>query len=172
MNLGLPEPEVRQRVDEALAAMEISDLKNRPTHMLSFGQKKRAAIAGVLAMQPRILLLDEPTAGLDSNGTEHLLDACERLHDAGTTLVLATNDIDLAYGWADELVVLHQGAIVRQGAPEVVLQDPEVLSQTRLRLPRILELSKRLQALGCLSNANQKIPRTQAELLARLKGHS
>ena len=167
LNLGLDEAEVRRRVDEALASMEIADLKNRPTHMLSFGQKKRAAIAGVLAMQPRLLILDEPTAGLDSSGTEHLLDACERLHQTGTTLVLATNDIDLAYAWADEVVVLHPGGIAGQGNPETVLQDPALLTQTRLRLPRILELAKKLQEMGTLS-PSENLPRTQAELLTRL----
>jgi cobalt/nickel transport system ATP-binding protein len=167
LNLGLPETEVRKRVDEALSSLEIGDLRNRPTHMLSFGQKKRVAIAGVLAMRPRMLILDEPTAGLDSSGTEHLLEACERLHQAGTTLILATNDIDLAYGWADELAVLHQGAIVGRGNPESVLQDPAVLGRTRLRMPRILELSKRLQELGCLS-AGEGLPRTQAEMLRRM----
>ncbi len=167
LNLGLPDQEVRRRVDEALASLEISDLRDRPTHMLSFGQKKRAAIAGVLAMRPRMLILDEPTAGLDSSGTEHLLEACERLHQSGTTLVLATNDIDLAYGWADEVVVLHQGAVVGRGRPERILQDDAVLGPTRLRMPRVLELAGKLMALGCLA-PGVAWPRTQAELLARV----
>ena len=168
LNLGLSESDVRLRVDEALAAMEISDLRNRPTHMLSFGQKKRAAIAGVLAMRPGILILDEPTAGLDTHGTDHLLDACERLQQSGATLVLATNDINLAYSWAHEVVVLHCGGVVQKGSPELVLQDPQVLTEARLRIPWVLEISRKLQEIGCLGPA-AGCPRTQAELVERMK---
>lgn len=139
LNLGLAERAARERVEEALAAMEIGDLRDRPTHLLSFGQKKRAAIAGILAMRPEILLLDEPMAGLDPEGAERLLDLLERLHRAGTTLVLATHDLDLARSWADEAVVLHEGAVVGQGAPGRILQDAALVARARLRRTRGLE---------------------------------
>ena len=88
LNMGLSDEEARKRVDEAFAALSISDLAGRPTHMLSFGQKKRAAIAGAVAMRPEILLLDEPTAGLDPQGSALLLDVLRRLQAKGTTLVV------------------------------------------------------------------------------------
>lgn len=139
LNLGLAEGAARERVEEALAAMEIGDLRDRPTHLLSFGQKKRAAIAGVLAMRPEVLLLDEPMAGLDPEGAERLLDLLERLHRAGTTLVLATHDLDLARSWADEAVVLHEGTVVGRGAPGRVLQDAALVARARLRRTRAPE---------------------------------
>lgn len=97
MNLGLSEAETRTRVAEALAALDIAELSDRATHSLSFGQKKRAAIAGVLAMRPDVLLLDEPTVGLDPTGAQALLAALDKVRAAGATIVLATHDMDLAY---------------------------------------------------------------------------
>ena len=110
INLGLPTEEVRHRVRESLAALDISDLAQRPTHMLSFGQKKLAAIAGVLAMRPSVMVLDEPTSGLDFHAAGQFLQTVDRLHRSGTTLVLATHDIDLAYAWADEVALFEREA--------------------------------------------------------------
>ena len=90
---------MRARVEDALEALEISHLRDRPTHMLSYGQKKRAAIAGAVAMGPDVLILDEPMAGLDPSGSWHLMGLLTRLHEAGTTLVVATHDMSLAYEW-------------------------------------------------------------------------
>lgn len=167
LNLGLSEAAARQRVEEALAALEIEHLRDRPTHLLSFGQKKRVAIAGVVAMRPRVLVLDEPTAGLDPAGVQRLLATLDRLHRAGTTLILATHDMDLAYGWADEVAVLHRGAVLRQGPPEVVLQDAALLASAGLRTPWVLEVGRRLAATGWIPPA-AGLPRTREELLAGL----
>lgn len=106
MNMGLEPGEVRGRVDSALAALDITALRDRPTHLLSYGQRKRAAIAGAVAMAPRVLILDEPTAGLDPDGQERLLDVLAGLRTAGTTVVMATHDVDLAVRWADDAAVL------------------------------------------------------------------
>jgi cobalt/nickel transport system ATP-binding protein len=145
LNLGLDEAEVTRRVDEALAAVEISHLAERPTHQLSFGQKKRAALAGVLAMRPEVVLLDEPTAGLDPSGVQELLNALDRLRSAGTTLVLATHDMNLAYAWADEVAVLHEGRLLGRGAPEAILGDEVLLRTARLRMPGALEMARALR---------------------------
>jgi len=102
MNLGLAEAEVRLRVEESLATMGVSYLRDRPTHMLSFGQKKRVAIAGVLAMRPDVLILDEPTAGLDPAGVTDLLALLDQLHTSGKTLIAATHDMELAAEWSNE----------------------------------------------------------------------
>ncbi len=167
LNLGLPEPEVRERVEEALQALEIAHLRDRPTHLLSFGQKKRAAIAGIVAMRPGVLILDEPAAGLDPDGAEQLLALLERLHRAGTTLIVATHDMDLAYGWADEVVVLHEGAVLRHGRPEVVLRDGAALICARLRMPWVLEIGVRLLEMGWIADGF-RLPRKRSELLACL----
>ncbi|AXE23083.1 ABC transporter ATP-binding protein [Streptomyces globosus] len=132
MNLGLSAAEVRARVGEALSALGITALRDRPTHLLSYGQRKRAAIAGAVAMAPRVLILDEPTAGLDPEGQERLLDALAGLRAAGTTVVMATHDVDLAVRWADDAAVLTPDGI-RFGPAAALLSDPELLAGAGLR---------------------------------------
>lgn len=143
LNLGLNPSEVKDRVDEALALLDIADLAERPVHRLSFGQRKRVAIAGALAMRPCLLLLDEPTAGLDPAGVQDLLSALERLEEHHTTVVLATHDVDLALAWADDAAVVADG-VVRQGNPVDVLGDPDLVARARLRRPWVLEVADRL----------------------------
>jgi cobalt/nickel transport system ATP-binding protein len=163
LNLGLSEAETRERVSEALEALRIAPLAQRATHTLSFGQKKRAAIAGILAMRPEILVLDEPTAGLDPHGVTHLLGVLRQLHEAGATLVFSTHDVELAYGWADEVAVFHEGTVRIQGETTAVLGDGELLHRARLRPPLLLEVA---QALGA---DVESLPRTREALLAQLR---
>ncbi|HRY16739.1 MAG: ABC transporter ATP-binding protein [Candidatus Competibacteraceae bacterium] len=144
LNLGLSNADARERVREALEALRILHLADRATHTLSFGQKKRVAIAGVLAMRPEILVLDEPTAGLDSHGVTHLLGALEQLHEAGATLVFSTHDVELAYAWADDVAVFHDGVVLRQGETVAMLSDRELLRRARLRCPLLLEVAEAL----------------------------
>lgn len=142
-NLGLDESEIASRVDEALAVLSITDLAQRPVHHLSFGQRKRVAVAGALAMHPQVLLLDEPTAGLDPTGVEEMLAAVAALEDHGTTVVLSTHDVDLAWRWADEvaLVVDH---VVHQGQTTDALTDIGLVTAARLRPPWSVELLRTL----------------------------
>jgi cobalt/nickel transport system ATP-binding protein len=132
-------------VSEALAALRITSLAQRATHTLSFGQKKRVAIAGILAMRPEVLVLDEPTAGLDFHGVMQLLSVLRQLHEAGATLIFSTHDVELAYGWADEVAVFHEGTVRIQGETTAVLGHRELLRLTRLHPPLLLEVA---QALG------------------------
>ncbi|MBC7951715.1 MAG: ATP-binding cassette domain-containing protein [Rhodospirillaceae bacterium] len=169
LNLGLSETETRQRVDEALAALRIADLADRPTHMLSFGQKKRAAIAGAVAMRPDVLLLDEPTAGLDQFGAVHLLAVLEKLQAGGATLVFTTHDVDLAWAWADDIALFDSGQVARQGRPEEVLADAEALSRARLKPPFLLELGLKARQRGWLG-PDQPLPRSRSEAMALLDG--
>ncbi|RAU21949.1 cobalt ABC transporter ATP-binding protein [Paramagnetospirillum kuznetsovii] len=140
LNLGLDETETRQRVAEALDALGIGDLADRATHMLSFGQKKRVAIAGALAMRPEVLLLDEPVAGLDHQGARRLLDALATLSEAGTTLVFTTHDVDLAWAFADEVALFNRGRVTRHGTAAEVLADRAALAEAGLEPPLLLEL--------------------------------
>lgn len=167
LNLGLPEREVRERVAEALAALEIEELAERPTHMLSYGQRKRVAIAGVVAMRPRVLILDEPTAGLDPRGIEQLVAILERLHRAGTTLVMTTHDLDLAYTWAQEVAVVHRGRVTGVGAAAAVLREASLLAEAGLRMPLVLQIGLGFRERGWLPEGSA-LPRTGAELLACL----
>lgn len=165
LNLGLSESETRTRVQEALAALRITDLAERPTHMLSFGQKKRAAIAGAVAMRPDILLLDEPTAGLDQFGAIHLLAVLDKLHQAGATLVFTTHDVNLAWSWADQVALFVGGQVIASGLPEHILADRETLAKARLKPPLLLELGLKARDRGWLGR-QAPLPRNRAEILA------
>ncbi|AZM91277.1 ATP-binding cassette domain-containing protein [Streptomyces sp. W1SF4] len=162
MNLGLPAAEVRERVDGALAALDITALRDRPTHLLSYGQRKRAAIAGAVAMAPRVLILDEPTAGLDPDGQERLLDVLAGLRAAGTTVVMATHDVDLAVRWADDAAVLTPSGI-RTGPAAELLSDPELLASAGLRSAWAPVVAAFLRAKGMLADGAPG-PRTPQEL--------
>ncbi|MGW2304489.1 energy-coupling factor ABC transporter ATP-binding protein [Streptomyces sp. NPDC001809] len=165
-NLGLPEDEVRRRVSEALAALDITALADRPTHLLSYGQRKRAAIAGAVAMRPRVLIMDEPTAGLDPHGQERLLDALGRLREAGTTVLMATHDVDLALRWADEAAVLVPSGL-RTGPVAELLADDGLLDEARLRRPWGTAVARLLRRHGLLPEGAAE-PRTPEELDAWL----
>ncbi|GMA40123.1 energy-coupling factor ABC transporter ATP-binding protein [Mobilicoccus caccae] len=143
LNLGLSEAEAAERVDEALDLLGITDLAQRPVHQLSYGQRKRAAIAGAVAMRPCLLLLDEPTAGLDPVGVHEVFAALKRLEEKSTTVVLATHDVDLALAWAHDCAVVVGGQVV-QGEPADVLDRADLLEAARLRRPWVLELAARL----------------------------
>ncbi|MGW0395947.1 energy-coupling factor ABC transporter ATP-binding protein [Streptomyces sp. NPDC003042] len=162
MNLGLPAPEVRQRVDAALKALDITALRDRPTHLLSYGQRKRAAIAGAVAMAPRVLILDEPTAGLDPDGQERLLDVLAGLTD--TTVVMATHDVDLAVRWADDAAVLTPSGI-RVGPAPTLLSDPALLTSAGLRQAWSPAVTALLRTHGLLAPGAPG-PRTPQELSA------
>ena len=143
LNLGLSESEVRGRVAHALAVLSIEDLAERPIHELSYGQRKRVAIAGALAMEPCIILLDEPTAGLDPQGVEEMVAALESLLAAHTTVVIATHDVDFALWWADSVAVLVGGQ-VRHGTPTQMLGDVALVSAARLKQPLLLQAAGQL----------------------------
>jgi cobalt/nickel transport system ATP-binding protein len=164
VNLGLDVPTVRARVDAALAALDLTAVADRPPHLLSFGQKKRVAIAGAVAMAPRLLVLDEPTAGLDPAGVEALLVTLAELEAGGTTPVLSTHDVDLAHRWADDVAVVVGGR-VRTGSADAVLSDPDLLSAARLGPAWAPAVHRLLRAAG--SDAR---PRSAAELHALLAG--
>ena len=167
LNLGLDEAETRRRVEASLAALNISHLADRSTHMLSFGQKKRVAIAGLVAMQPEILLLDEPTAGLDHLGTESLLAVLEDLERQGATLVFSTHDVDLAYRFADDVALFEGGKILAQGPIAEILAQPEMVARAKLATPFLLQLGLRAREIGLLQ-ADEPLPRTYEAALKLL----
>ncbi|PFG17886.1 cobalt/nickel transport system ATP-binding protein [Propionicimonas paludicola] len=163
LNLGLTEVEVRARVDRALAVLSIEDLAERPIHELSFGQRKRVAIAGALAMEPCVLLLDEPTAGLDPQGVDEMVAALDALLAADTTVVIATHEVDFALWWADSVAVLRDGRLSCGSGPEL-LGDPEVVASARLRRPIVLQVAA---ALGLAPSGITEV----SSLVAALSPH-
>lgn len=162
LNLGLSDGEVRARVDEALAALDIAALADRPTHLLSYGQRKRTAIAGAVAMRPRVLILDEPTAGLDPDGQERLLATLDALRASGTTVVMATHDVDLALRWADDAALLTPTG-AHTGPATTTLARTDLLLQAGLRLPWGVAAAELLRAQGLLTDSETG-PRSPEEL--------
>jgi len=136
-NLGLPEDEVSRRLETAAAQVAITDLLDRPIHHLSYGQKKRLSIAGVLAMQPRVLVLDEPTASLDPMGEKRLMRLLHDLNREGMTVVMATHDVDLVPLYARQVCLLRAGRVAVAGGLRDVFSDQELIERCHLRLPRI-----------------------------------
>jgi energy-coupling factor transport system ATP-binding protein len=146
-NLGVPPPEIRQRVDEALDQVNMSAFKDRAPHMLSGGQKQRVAIAGVLAMHPEIIVFDEPTAMLDPEGRGEVLAAIRDLSSKGKTIVLITHYMEEAL-LADRVVVMTGGQITATGTPREIFADETVLKHAGLTAPPHIELYHRLKNKG------------------------
>lgn len=164
LNLGLAVDEVRARVAEAMAATDIAELADRPVHMLSFGQKRRAAIAGVLAMAPAVLLFDEPTAGLDPAGVANLLGLLRPLTDRNTVLLFSTHDVDMALDFADQVIVMAAGRIIAAGPPTEVLADDAVIAAAALRRPFVLDVARAARDAG-LGTLTGPLPRSAAALV-------
>lgn len=135
LNLGLQADEVSRRVDEALSWVGLTELRERPTQQLSFGQRKRVALAGALAMKPKVLIMDEPTAGLDAEMVHELLELSDELNHRGLTFVMSTHDVETAYEWADEVRALHKGKLVFSGKPEEFFSEEELLHKLGLMPP-------------------------------------
>jgi len=145
-NMGFAEDEVKRLVENALANVEMAEYGGKGIHNLSYGQKKRVCIAGLLAMGHEVLLLDEPTAGLDPMGEYRMMELLTRLNrEEGVTIVMATHSVDLVPLFLHRLHILSKGRIVRGGVPEEVFTAPAEMEQVKLRLPHIAELIHRLK---------------------------
>ena len=168
LNLGADEETARREVDQVIGELEITPFKDRPAHALSGGQKKQVAIADILVMHPEIMILDEPAAALDPAHTRKVHQIVDRLTGKGITVLMATHDIDYAYRWADEIVLMHEGRVLRQGTPEAVCADRAALREAGLEPPSVLRLWECLQDKGMISRAEQA-PRSTDELIRMLE---
>ncbi len=147
-NLGLPSAEIRKRVDDALKAVDMYEYRLHAPHKLSGGQKQRIAIAGIIAMQPECIVLDEPTAMLDPRGREEVMNAITSLcRNQGITIVLITHYMDEA-AQADRVIVIDSGKILTEGEPKEVFSKTKLLRDHGLDVPQAVELSQRLKAMG------------------------
>ncbi len=145
MNIGLSKEEVDLRVKESLEKVGMTGFEKKPPHHLSGGQKKRVAIAGILAMKPKIMVLDEPTSGLDPKGASHILQLLYQLNKEGMTIVISTHDVDLVPLYAESVYIISKGKIIKEGSPQEVFGDVETVRKADLRLPRIAHLMEILQ---------------------------
>ncbi|MBP2032849.1 cobalt/nickel transport system ATP-binding protein [Clostridium algifaecis] len=140
MNLKLSKQEVRQRVEEALEYMNISDFKDRPPHYLSGGEKKRVTIADIIAMQSEIIIFDEPTAALDPLNALMLEKVLGKLASDGKTMLISTHDVDFVYRWAERILVFCHGKIIADGTPLEIFKNTKVLKQANLKQPIMLKV--------------------------------
>lgn len=140
MNQGCSEQTARKKIQEVGERLRITDLYRKPTHFLSVGQKKMVALAGVLVMEPELIICDEPTAGLDPSNARTFMDTLNHIYNQGTTVMISTHDVDLAYTWADRMWLMNNGQVVAQGTPVQVFTDERLLSEIDLGLPWILDM--------------------------------
>jgi len=149
MNLGLSKAAVEKRVLYSLRQVGMESLADKPPHELSTGEKKRVCFAGVLAMNPEILILDEPTANLDPRGVRDILGIIKRLNEKqNITVVLATHNVNIVPELAHEVYVMHRGHVIARGTPSDIFQNEELLKKANLDIPEISKLTVRLKKEG------------------------
>lgn len=149
INMGLSEKEVESRVKEAIELVNISGLEERSPHHLSGGQKKLVAIAGILAMKPEVIVLDEPTAGLDPFSAGEIMKVMDRMNrELGITVILSSHDVDIIPLFAERVYVLHHGRLEAEGTAKEIFKDKDLIEQAHLRMPRIADVFKLLQDKG------------------------
>ena len=164
-NLKLPRDEVQKRVDDALFAVGMSDFKKSPTMRLSYGQRKRITLAGVLAMHPQVLIMDEPTAGLDPQMAYEVMEIAEQLNCNGVTVIMSSHDNNLIYSWADDIHVLQNGKCVFSGAPEKFYGDKVAVYQAGLLAPSAFLMNEGLSSIGV---EREPYPKTETEVSAKI----
>jgi len=147
-NLGYDEQAIQQAVALALRRVGLEGFERRPPHQLSGGEKKRVALAGVLAMDPDMLVFDEPTTGLDPSGSEDVMELLDELNHEGKTVIISTHDVELAYPWADRAILLLDGRILQEGVPDVAFVNPDYVRMAHLSVPTLLEVSQELGRRG------------------------
>lgn len=168
-NLGIEPGQIRVRVDEALKAVNMAQFAGSAPHMLSGGQKQRVAIAGVLAMKPDVILMDEPTAMLDPSGRREVMETVQRLHEEeGMTVVLITHFMEEALR-GDRVIVMEKGKTVMEGTPREVFAQVETLKGIGLDVPPMTELAHRLRKHGIELNESLMTVEEMVEELCRLK---
>jgi len=151
-NFGFSPDEIERRLDDALAMLHIADLRMRDIASLSGGQKQRVALAAVLALRPRVLVLDEPTGALDPSASRRVFDILRDLNKQGITIVVIEQDIGLLAAFARHLAVMNEGRLVLQGTTRDVLCNADVLESIGVSLPRVVDLSLAMRSGGFGSN--------------------
>jgi cobalt/nickel transport system ATP-binding protein len=147
-NLGYDEKTIRQAVTLALRRVDLEGFERRPPYQLSGGEKKRVAIAGILAMDPDVLVFDEPTSDLDPSGSQDLMELLDELNGEGKTIIISTHDVELAYPWADRAILMLDGKILQEDVPDVAFGNPDNVRMAHLSVPTLLELSQELGRHG------------------------
>lgn len=166
LNLGTDEETARREVERVIAQLGISPFQDRSAHALSGGQKKQVAIADILVMQPQIMILDEPAAALDMTHTKKVHEIIQGLTEQGITVLMSLHDIDYACAWADEIVLLHEGKVIRHGPAREVCADEAALKEAGLERPSVMKIYEKLRDKGVLSG--EMMPGSMDELAEML----
>lgn len=167
LNLGLPRDVVLRLVNKAMEETDITDLQDKPTHFLSYGQKKRVAIADILAMQPQVLICDEPTAWLDAGHARQVMGILNDINSQGVTVIISTHDVDLAYSWAKYIFVMKGGRVIGEGTPEKIFANSDLLQEAELARPALMDIYEELSAKGWVEPGPP--PKDVDEFLARIR---
>lgn len=162
-NMGLSDEEVRRRVSRSMEVTGIENLSNKPTHLLSFGQKKMVSIASIIAMEPEVIIFDEPTAGLDPARTNQVVDFLDQLNRRGITIIMSIHNVNLAYSWADYVFLLNEGKKIAEGRAEEIFRDENLLKEANLEKPRVLEIFESLKRMNLVDGNSS--PRNKGDLI-------
>lgn len=171
MNLGLKRSEVIHRVDAAVSYLGLEELQQRAPHYLSGGEKKQVSIADILAMEPELLIFDEPMAALDPMNAQRVEDILNKLHEDGKTLLIATHDVDFAWRFADRILVFCDGMLIGDGTPAEIFAQKEMMERAHLKKPSIMEVWDALLKNGLVADRKGYPSTTQqaAEWIAACK---
>ena len=169
MNLGLSYEEVEKRVKDALKMVGMEGCENKTPHHLSGGEQKRVAIAGIIAMKPEIMILDEPTAGLDPDGVEKVLAIMNQLNEKGVTLIISSHDIDMLSEYADKIFVLYNGEIIESGSKNEIFSNRKLLKKAHLRSPITTEILYNLKEAGFNINTEKISVKETCEEIIKAK---
>jgi len=170
-NLGLDSETIQHRVNEALRIVGIEDLRNRVPHHLSGGEKKRVSIAGIIAMEPQVMVMDEPTAGLDPQGVSDLVDFINTLPEKyGMTVIISTHHLEIVPEIADEIWIMNRGSVVGRGTLQEVFVQEDLLNSARLQVPVLPRLIRSLQRQGVEIRMGYTYDEVEAALSEKLKG--
>lgn len=169
-NFGASEEEARKKAQNALALVNIPEAYyEKSPFALSGGERRRVAIAGILAMEPKILVLDEPTAGLDPKGIDEMMTLFKQIHDKGTTIILVSHDMDVVLEYADKVIVLQAGHVIKMDTPSKLFQDDQFESYS-LEMPMVYQFAKELIKKGVPIHLDAiKNPETLAKEIAKAR---
>jgi cobalt/nickel transport system ATP-binding protein len=144
INMGLSHSQVQLRINETLEKLQISNLANRPPHLLSFGQKKKVIIAAIMAMDPDVYIFDEPMAGLDPAYCQWLMELLNELHRHGKTVIISTHDVDFAWQWAQQIIVMKNGEVIGNNLTDNVLTNKHLMQTCGLKRPMLVDIAEHL----------------------------
>lgn len=164
LNTGVTEIEAKKEVERVIDQLEITPFREKPTHALSGGEKKQVSIADILVMKPQVIILDEPHASLDPKHSEKVNQIIDQLTEEGITVIMAMHDVDYAYAWADQVLLFHQGSLLKSGTPTEVFADTELLRQTNLVQPAVIQVFEYMKQKG-MFDMTTKQPKSIEELI-------